>query len=373
MTTQFLEPEKLDPLIEEAEEGKPGELPKLPPIRAFQDIPSEDMAPPPILIDGLLYQGGKMFISAPSKAHKTFTALHLSVCVSNGQDWLGFRTIRRNVLFIDLELMPFETPKRLNAIMEREGLWDKSGIALWNLRGHAVNFNSIREQILEHCRENDTGLIGIDPYYRLADGADENSNSEIATFLLNVERLATETGAAVVLTHHFAKGNAASKKSIDRMSGAGTFARDPDALLAMTEGEDSTEDNPLFVIEPIVRSFPTVKPFAVRWEYPLWTRDENAPIELKGSPGRRKKGTVAEIVKLLPEGTELSCKEWEKAVSENLGLSRARFFELRAEAERCLAVQDRPEGRSIYYRRNDSNQSRNINGPFSPHEQRGQP
>lgn len=372
-STQFIEPEELDTLIEGAEGPRPGELPKLPAIRALEDITEKDMAPPPTLIDGMLLQGGKLLLSGPSKSRKTWLLLHLAAAAANGAEWLGFSTTRKNVLFIDLELMPFETPKRLSSIMERAGLWDKSGIAIWNLRGHAVNFNSIREGLREHVEKNEVGLICIDPYYRLANGADENSNSEIASFLLNIERLASETGAAVALTHHFAKGNSAVKSSIDRMSGAGTFARDPDALLSMTEGEDSTDEQPLFVIEPTVRSFPPSKPFAARWNFPLWERDDAASTGLKGSPGRPKKGAVAEIVELIPEGQELSAGEWKRAALENLDLSRGRFFELLAEAVESQAVEARIQGRNKYYRRKGSNQSEGINGPFPPHKQRGEP
>ena len=40
--------------------------------------------------------------------------------------------------------------------------------------------------------------------------------------------VAVQTGAAIALVHHFAKGNATRKRAQDRLSGNGVFARDPD-------------------------------------------------------------------------------------------------------------------------------------------------
>jgi RecA-family ATPase len=49
-----------------------------------------------------------------------------------------------------------------------------------------------------------------------------------------LEALARRTGAAIVVAHHFAKGDSTAKSAIDRMSGAGAWARDPDSLVVMT-------------------------------------------------------------------------------------------------------------------------------------------
>lgn len=43
---------------------------------------------------------------------------------------------------------------------------------------------------------------------------------------------------ALVYADHFSKGNQAGKKAIDRISGSGVTARDPDAIVTITELED---------------------------------------------------------------------------------------------------------------------------------------
>lgn len=49
--------------------------------------------------------------------------------------------------------------------------------------------------------------------------------------------MCTELGCAVIYCHHHSKGGQGGKKSMDRASGSGVFARDPDALIDLIELE----------------------------------------------------------------------------------------------------------------------------------------
>jgi AAA domain len=86
-------------------------------------------------------------------------------------------------------------------------------------------------------RDQVHALVIIDPTYKLLGTADENSATDISALLNMVESLAVSTGAAVAMAGHFAKGNASAKESIDRISGSGVFARDPDSLIIFTKHE----------------------------------------------------------------------------------------------------------------------------------------
>lgn len=63
----------------------------------------------------------------------------------------------------------------------------------------------------------------------------------MAKFCNQFDKVCTELGCAVIYCHHHSKGNQGGKRSVDRASGSGVFARDPDALLDMIELE-LTED-----------------------------------------------------------------------------------------------------------------------------------
>ena len=53
-------------------------------------------------------------------------------------------------------------------------------------------------------------------------------------FCNQFDKVCTELGCAVIYCHHHSKGGQGGKKSMDRASGSGVFARDPDALLDLT-------------------------------------------------------------------------------------------------------------------------------------------
>ena len=59
----------------------------------------------------------------------------------------------------------------------------------------------------------------------------------MAAFCNQFDRVCSELGAAVIYCHHHSKGYQGQKRSMDRASGSGVFARDPDALLDMVELE----------------------------------------------------------------------------------------------------------------------------------------
>src|SRR5690625_4163134 len=59
----------------------------------------------------------------------------------------------------------------------------------------------------------------------------------MAHFTNQFDKIATELGSSVIYCHHHSKGGQGNKKSMDRASGSGVFARDPDALIDLTELE----------------------------------------------------------------------------------------------------------------------------------------
>ncbi len=59
----------------------------------------------------------------------------------------------------------------------------------------------------------------------------------MAHFCNQFDKVCTELGCAVIYCHHHSKGSQGNKRSMDRASGSGVFARDPDALIDLIELE----------------------------------------------------------------------------------------------------------------------------------------
>jgi len=277
---------------------------------------AKPIAPPPELVAGILQLGSKLVLGGGSKSYKTWVLLDLAISVATGADWIGRATARGKVLFVNFEIQPHAWQRRIKDVAhvkEVEIIPDM--IHLWNLRGHAADFKKLIPKIIERCRAENFALIILDPIYKLYGGTDENAAGDVAALLNSLESLATETGAAIAFGAHFAKGNAAGKEAIDRISGSGVFARDPDSLLIFTKHED---DN-AFVVEPILRNFAPVAPFGVRWEFPLMHPDDDLDTaKLKKVGGRKPEHLPADLLEILPaEGLESA--EWQtKAKSEGI-------------------------------------------------------
>ena len=141
-------------------------------------------------------------------------------------------------------------------------------------------------------------MIIFDPIYKLMNGRNENAAGEMAEFLNPLETLAEQTGAAVIYSHHFAKGLASSKEQLDRASGSGVFARHADGIITITPHEEENA----FVVEATLRNLRAPAPFVMRWGYPLMKlADELDPKRLKSKVGAKAKYTVAAVVSCLTD------------------------------------------------------------------------
>jgi RecA-family ATPase len=185
---------------------------------------------PPEVIKGMLHQGCKMVVGGgSSKSFKTWCLTDLAVSVATGSNWWGIEMAQARVLYLNFELPPFSFTQRIAEIFKAKGLMFQSQVLdVWNLRGTRLSFREIKENIAQLAPERKWGLIVPDPLYKLLRGRDENSAGDMGLLMEEMEQMATDANADVAFGAHFSKGNQACKEGIDRISGSGVFARDPD-------------------------------------------------------------------------------------------------------------------------------------------------
>ena len=192
----------------------------------------------PCLIDNVLRQGHKMLISGPSKAGKSFLQIELCIAIAEGRTWLGWQCAKGKVLYVNLELDRASCLHRFRDVYKTLE-WDArnlKNIDIWNLRGKSAPMNVLAPKLIRRAVKNNYIAIIIDPIYKVITG-DENSAEQMALFCNQFDKICTELGAAVIYCHHHSKGSQGAKKSMDRASGSGVFARDPDAMLDLIELE----------------------------------------------------------------------------------------------------------------------------------------
>lgn len=194
-----------------------------------------ELSPP--LIEGVLRQGHKMLLAGPSKAGKSYALIELCVAVAEGVPWLGFDVAARGrVLYVNLELDRASCLHRFRDVYGAMGCEPAhvADIDVWNLRGKSKPMDELAPALIRRALKTRPICVVIDPIYKVITG-DENSADQMAAFCNQFDKVADALGCAVVYCHHHSKGLQGGKRSMDRASGSGVFARDPDALLDMIE------------------------------------------------------------------------------------------------------------------------------------------
>lgn len=190
------------------------------------------------LIDGVLRQGHKMLLAGPSKAGKSYALIELCAAIAEGKSWLGFNCAQGKVMYVNLELDRASCLHRFKDVYTALGYKPDniSNIDIWNLRGRSVPMDKLAPKLIRRAQKKNYIAVIIDPIYKIITG-DENSADQMAHFCNQFDKVCSEVGCAVIYCHHHSKGGQGGKKSMDRASGSGVFARDPDALLDLTELE----------------------------------------------------------------------------------------------------------------------------------------
>lgn len=198
----------------------------------WDDMP--DLAPP--LIENVLRMGHKMLIAGPSKAGKSFALIELTIAIAEGQKWMNWQCERGRVMYVNLELDRASCLHRFRDVYQCLG-WAPnflSNIDIWNLRGKSIPMDKLAPKLIRRASKKNYTAIIIDPIYKVITG-DENSADQMANFCNQFDKICSELGCAVIYCHHHSKGQQGQKRSMDRASGSGVFARDPDALLDLIE------------------------------------------------------------------------------------------------------------------------------------------
>ena len=201
-------------------------------VECWNNLPQ--LAPP--LIEGILRQGHKMLVAGPSKAGKSFTLIELCIAIAEGKKWLNWQCAQGKTLYVNLELDRPSCLHRFKDVYNALGIKPNNltNIDIWNLRGKSIPMDKLAPKLIRRASKKGYIAVVIDPIYKVITG-DENSADQMANFCNQFDKICNELGTSVIYCHHHSKGSQGGKRSMDRASGSGVFARDPDALLDLIE------------------------------------------------------------------------------------------------------------------------------------------
>lgn len=241
------------------------------------------------LIPGVLRVGHKMLLAGPSKAGKSFLLINLCISIAEGIEWLGMKCKQGKVLYINLELDPDSCFHRVAEIYNKLKITPQhaDNLQIWNLRGHAVPMNRLAPLLIQRFKEKHYEAVIIDPIYKVITG-DENNATEMSVFCSYFDQVAAEMGVAIIYCHHHSKGAVGKyANAADRSSGSGVFARDPDAILDLsqikTDGleekyreayPDACDELTAWELSGTLREFPPMNFKRLWFDYPIHRIDE---------------------------------------------------------------------------------------------------
>jgi hypothetical protein len=275
---------------------------------------------PPVLIDTILHKGCKMILSGSSKAGKTLALMHLGLAAANGLSWMGHKINQEcKVVYLDFELVPRLAKERIKSIVQHpDNKYSPTKNYLYcGLRGQNRSLDELALHI-QNIKDFDPDLVIVDPFYKLGGEYDENDAGSVSAVLNKMERFSEQLGCAFVYAHHFSKGNKSETDHIDRASGSGVFARDPDAILTLTPHEEEYH----LVLEGTLRNFPTPDKQVVEFAWPNFIHKPDLEANL------RKPGQAAESKKLNESLAEKLLGLLEKGQIEGFNVMRLRLQDL---------------------------------------------
>lgn len=237
----------------------------------------------PSLIDGVLRKGHKMMLAGPSKAGKSFALIELAIAIAEGRQWLNWYCSQGRVLYVNLELDRPSCLHRFKDVYDALGYpaHNLASIDIWELRGKSIPMDKLAPKLIRRAAKKNYTAIIIDPIYKIITG-DENSADQMAHFCNQFDKVCTELNCAVIYCHHHSKGAQGSKRSMDRASGSGVFARDADALLDMIQLNTSDQvglPGTAWRIEGTLREFKPFRPLNVWFEYPIHKLDDSGELD----------------------------------------------------------------------------------------------
>lgn len=188
-----------------------------PVVRVFDvDEPPEV----PFVVADIVPERGRLLLAGtPKQTRKTWTLMHLALCVASGRPFCDFEVIKPGpVVYLSGEERFSTVHKRMALLAKGAGL-PRDLLVYTSSPGTPaprLDLAEDIERIRNMVEDLKPVLLVMEPWARLQ-RADENDASAVGPILSNLSQLADETGVAIALAHHLAK----SGQGFDSIRGSG--------------------------------------------------------------------------------------------------------------------------------------------------------
>lgn len=220
-------------------------------IFSLVEFMNEDFSHASELIENLLCKKDFHLLTAPAKAGKSFLAMNLALALCSGKDFLGFKTRKSRVLYLQTEIGDLPLQERFKSLVGafQTNAEDMANLFICNARikiDKPEGLNQLR-QLTKQARPD---VIILDPLYTLHN-SDESSASAMGSMLSALKALLIELNIACFLIHHQGKQyEGKSSSTVHKARGSSAFGDVPDGLLSLADKE-----NGLASLEVVLRNY----------------------------------------------------------------------------------------------------------------------
>lgn len=155
------------------------------------------------LVENLIESNSLNLLVGPSNVGKTWISYYLSVCVSDGKDFFNHKTDKGSVLYFDNEMSKYQSYIRQTKLniqdLDALGYVESDFPDITNSKEVLQFYYDIEQEVAN----DNLKLIVIDSLNACCSNLDENSNSDMRTFMDFASKLAKI--CTVVIIHHKGK------------------------------------------------------------------------------------------------------------------------------------------------------------------------
>ena len=324
-------------------DGKGGLNGDLPLIMTLDELDAAYPNDLPLLIAGpdadnerdgaVLALGEVGILGSGSKAGKTWAVIDAALAIATGRSWMGHFVCKPGrVLYVNMELGGRAFVRRTEMLLQKRGIRASEvmpNIRVWHLRNtRAAAVEELGDVLTRHGERFD--LVILDPLYRLLGGREENSNGDMAELMQAIRsRFCNGDKTAVLLVHHFPKGDLTKRAALDRFAGAGAIARDADTLITITpEGET-------FRLEYTTRDYKAGVPMELKMDFPVV--DAIGPAEVS-SPKAKAQSNHNLLRGLIEAESGMDKTELVKRFMAETGCGKSMAYRAIDKAEKAKAI-----------------------------------
>ncbi len=211
-------------------------------LTSIDSLLAQSFDSPKWVVDKLIPSEGITIISAPPKMFKSWIALHIALCVAQGESVFGmYPCSKSSVLIVDEENHLRYIHERLKKLQTVPNL----PIFFASQKNFSLTNEEHMEMLLDHCKKESIGVVVLDSLVRLHD-ADENNAVEMSAVFGCAKSLCV-AGITVIILHHERKESLyGNSTAASRMRGSSDISASVDSHLSIRK----TKDKNRIIIEP---------------------------------------------------------------------------------------------------------------------------